>query len=76
MTRGSRIGTVNLSRRVGRMQSIGNGYQVYCQPMLQISSQTWERLRATPEGRCDLIRSLTEMRRQLVVETDARVLLG
>jgi hypothetical protein len=35
-----------------------------------------ERLRATPEGRCDLIRSLTEMRRQLGVETDARVLLG
>jgi hypothetical protein len=35
-----------------------------------------ERLRATPEGRCDLIRSLTEMRRQLGVETDARVILG
>jgi hypothetical protein len=34
-------GTVNLSRRVSRMQSIGNGNQVYCQPMLQISSQTW-----------------------------------
>jgi ATPase subunit of ABC transporter with duplicated ATPase domains len=27
--------------RVSRMQLIGFGHEVYCQPMLQISSQTW-----------------------------------
>ena len=27
--------------RVSRMQLIGIGHEVYCQPMLQISSQTW-----------------------------------
>jgi hypothetical protein len=35
-----------------------------------------DRLRASPEGRCDLVRSLTQMRRRLAEETDARLLLG
>jgi hypothetical protein len=36
----------------------------------------WQRLAATPEGRSDLIRGLTEMRVKLASETDARILLG
>jgi hypothetical protein len=36
----------------------------------------WRLLTETAAGRCDLIRSLTEMRRELAATTDARVLLG
>jgi hypothetical protein len=36
----------------------------------------WQMLAATPEGRSDLIRALTEMRVKLASETDARILLG
>jgi hypothetical protein len=36
----------------------------------------WQLLTQTARGRCDLIRSLTEMRRELAAKTDARVLLG
>jgi hypothetical protein len=34
-------GTVNLSGRLGGCGRSGLGIEVYCQPMLQISSQTW-----------------------------------
>jgi hypothetical protein len=36
----------------------------------------WHLLTQTARGRCDLIRSLTEMRRKLAANTDARILLG
>jgi len=36
----------------------------------------WQFLTQTARGRCDLIRGLTEMRRELAANTDARVLLG
>jgi len=34
-------GTVNLSGRVSRMQATGRAVPIYCQPVLQISAQTW-----------------------------------
>jgi hypothetical protein len=34
-------GAVNLSGRVSRMQALAVGSGGYCQPMLQISAQTW-----------------------------------
>jgi hypothetical protein len=34
-------GTVNLSGRLAECRRQGLGIEVYCQPMLQISSQTW-----------------------------------
>jgi hypothetical protein len=34
-------GTVNLSGRLAGCRRSGLGIEIYCQPMLQISSQTW-----------------------------------
>src|ERR1700746_1496057 len=39
IAQGTRVGTVNLSVRVSRMQATGSGDWVHCKPMPEISAQ-------------------------------------